>query len=409
MNSPDRSLILFVNALVTGHHEAAWRLPQAQPERLRDIGYYQEIARAAERGGFHAMFVADFFVFYPGVRYSPRWELDPLTLLSGVAQATERLGLIATGSATLSNAQDIARSFSTLDHVSGGRAAWNIVTNGEPHAAANFGQDKPVPHNQRYQVGADAVKDVLSLWRRGGEVPAPVQSHPVLVQAGSSPDGRDFASRYAEVVFTAQNTLADALAFRQDMLARAAAYQRLPGSLKVIPGISPAIGSTDEEARRKKRELDELIAPEASLAWMAGFGIDLGGCDLDGPLPPMLGDIDKFEGIKSRFGVIASVIERHRPSTVRALLHLLAGSRGHAALSGTPESIADLIANWFQHGGADGFMLMPHAFPTEFQLFVDEVIPLLRRRGLLPDGDPHAGLRARLGLPQQGLSTTGFH
>jgi len=396
-------LILLVNALVTGHHEAAWRLPQAQPERLRDIGYHQDIGRVAEAAGFHAMFVADFFVFNPGVRHSPRWELDPLTLLSGVAQVTERLGLIATGSATLSTPEEIARNFSSLDHVSGGRALWNIVTNGDPAAAANFGQDKPVPHHQRYQIGAKAVQDVLHLWRRGREVPAPVQSHPVLVQAGSSADGRDFASRYAELVFTAQNTQDEARAFRQDLLARAAAHGRKPGALKLIPGISPAIGSTVEEARRKKRDLDELIVPEASLAWLAGFGIELGTRDLDGPLPPILGNIDKFEGIKSRFGVIASVIERHRPSTVRDLLQLLAGSRGHATLSGTPESVADLIAEWFQQDAADGFMLMPHAFPSEFQLFADEVVPLLRRRGLLRNAEPQAGLRERLGLPIEGL------
>lgn len=403
MSSQDRSLILLVNALVTGHHEAAWRLPQAQPERLRDIGYHQDIGRSAEAAGFHAMFVADFFVFNPGVRHSPRWELDPLTLLSGVAQVTERLGLIATGSATLSTPEEIARSFSSLDHVSSGRALWNIVTNGDPVAAANFGQDKPVPHQQRYEMGARAVQEVLRLWRKGQDVPAPVQSHPILVQAGSSPDGRNFASRYAELVFTAQNTLDEARAFRHDLLARAAAHGRKPGNLKLIPGISPAIGSTVEEAHRKKRDLDELIVPEASLAWLAGFGIDLGSHDLDGPLPPILGDIDKFEGIKSRFGVIASVIERHRPRTVRGLLKLLAGSRGHATLSGTPESIADLIAEWFQQGAADGFMLMPHAFPSEFQLFADEVVPLLRRRGLLRDAEPRAGLRERLGLPIEGL------
>ncbi len=403
MTAQARSLILLVNAFVAGHHEGAWRLPQAQPERLRDIRYHQEIARLAETGGFHAMFVADFFVFNPGARHSPRWELDPLTLLSGVAQATERLGLIATGSATLSSPEEIARTFSTLDHVSAGRALWNIVTNGDPAAAANFGQDKPVPHQQRYQIGAQAVQEVLQLWRKGQDVPAPVQSHPVLVQAGSSSDGRDFASRYAELVFTAQNTIGEAHAFRHDLLTRAAAHGRKPGAVKLIPGISPAIGSTVEEARRKKRDLDELIVPEASLAWLAGFGIDLGAHDLDGPLPPILGDIDRFEGIKSRFGVIASVIERHRPTTIRALLQLLAGSRGHASLSGTPESIADLIAEWFQQGAADGFMLMPHAFPSEFQLFVDEVVPLLRRRGLLRNGERQAGLRERLGLPMEGL------
>ncbi|WP_144113960.1 LLM class flavin-dependent oxidoreductase [Paraburkholderia sp. BCC1886] len=403
-----RKMILFVNALVTGHHEAAWRLPDAQPERLRDIGYYQELARTAERGGFDAMFVADFFVFYPGVAHSPRWELDPLTLMAGVASATSSLGLIATGSATFAKAEEIARGFSTLDHVSNGRAAWNIVTNGEPQASANFGQDQPVAHAERYQLGARVVDDVLQLWRDGDRhddaraaVPRPVQGTPVLVQAGSSPDGRDFAARYADVVFTAQNTLADAIAFRTDMRERAQLYGRDPDSLKVIPGIGPSIGLTDLEAHEKKRALDALIAPEASLAWLAGFGVDLSSADLDGPLPPVLGDIEQFQGIKSRFGVIAGVIERERPKTVRALLHLLAGSRGHAAFTGTTEALAGKMHEWFEAGGADGFMFMPHAFPVDLNLFVEHVSPRLRELGLLRGPTPGQTLRQRLSLPER--------
>jgi N-acetyl-S-(2-succino)cysteine monooxygenase len=406
-----RKMILFVNALVTGHHEAAWRLPDAQPHRLRDIRYYQELAQTAERGGFDAMFVADFFVFYPGVAHSPRWELDPLTLMAGVACATSSLGLIATGSATFANADEIARGFSTLDHVSNGRAAWNIVTNGEPQASANYGQDQPIAHARRYRLGARVVDDVLQRWRgdaddaaghaadRGAAVPRPVQGTPVLVQAGSSPDGRDFAARYADVVFTAQNTLADAIAFRNDMRERARQYGRDPDSLKVIPGIGPSIGLTDAQAREKKRALDGLTAPEASLAWLAGFGVDLSGADMDGPLPPVLGDIDQFQGIKSRFGVIAGVIERERPKTVRALLHLLAGSRGHAAFTGTTDAFATHMQEWFEAGGADGFMFMPHAFPVDLDLFVEHVSPRLRERGLLNDPTPGQTLRQRLSLP----------
>lgn len=404
MSTTRQGLILFANALVTGHHEAAWRLPTAQAHRLRDITYYQQLAKTAERGGFHALFVADFFVFYEGVAHSPRWELDPLTLLAGVAAVTEQLGLIATGSTSFSSPVEIARAFSTLDHLSGGRAAWNIVTNGEPLAAANFGQDKPEPHALRYQRGAQAVNEVLQLWRGNSGVPRPLQQRPVLVQAGSSPQGRDFAAGFADVVFTAQNTLDDARQFRSDLRARAKLAGRAPGSIKVVPGISPSIGATQAEAQRKKAELDELIGPQASLAWLAGFGIDLSGCALDGPLPFSLGDLDAFEGIKSRYGVIAGVIERHRPRTVRALLHLLAGSRGHAALTGTPETIAAHIAHWYEQGGADGFMLMPHAFPEDLEVFVDHVVPLLRKRGLLKTFPQHSSLRQRLGLAELPLT-----
>ncbi|CAG9268073.1 LLM class flavin-dependent oxidoreductase [Paraburkholderia unamae] len=404
--SIDRKLILFVNALVTGHHEAAWRLPGAQPGRLRDIAYYQEIAQIAERGQFDAMFVADFFVFYPGVQHSPRWELDAVTLMAGVAATTSHLGLIATGSVTFSSPEEIARTFSTLDHVSNGRAAWNIVTTGEPAASANYGQTKPVPHAQRYARGAQTVEEVHALWRAGehgnARIPAPVQGRPLLVQAGSSPDGRDFAARYADVVFTAQNTLEAAREFRTDIRERARSNGRDPDSIKVIPGFSPSIGTTADEALRRKRELDALIAPEASLAWLAGFGIDLSGVALDAPLPAELGDIEKFEGIRSRFSVIAGVIERARPQTVRELLALLAGSRGHVAVSGTPADIAAHIEAWFRGEAADGFMLMPHVLTEDLETFVDEVVPLLARAGILRD--PSAGigqsqtLRERLGM-----------
>ncbi|SOE50830.1 LLM class flavin-dependent oxidoreductase [Orrella dioscoreae] len=407
-----RKLILFVNALVTGHHEAAWRLPSAEPERLRDLRYYQSLARTAEEGGFDAMFVADFFVFYPGVAHSPRWELDPLTLLAGVAQATRHLGLIATASATFGEAGELARSFATLDQLSRGRAAWNIVTNGEPQAAANYGQDTPIPHGERYARGDVVVRSVLAHWRNahaGNGMPPPVQPRPVLVQAGSSEQGRDFAARHADVVFTAQPTLAAGQAFRADLRQRAQAHGRSPDSIKVIPGISPSLAHTDGAAAARKQRLDALISPEASLGWLAGFGIDLSGHSLDGPLPAFLGDLSAFEGIKSRYGVITELIKQHRPASIRALLHLLAGSRGHASFTGTPRALAAYMTQWFDAGAADGFMLMPHAFPDDLAFFVEEVSPLLRRAGLIPAQQSQPGtLRERLGLPACALPSH-FH
>ncbi|MGC3983710.1 MAG: LLM class flavin-dependent oxidoreductase [Pseudorhodoferax sp.] len=400
MPSPaDDFPLLFANALVTGHHEAAWRHPDAEPGRLRDIGYYQALARTAERGGFDALFVADFFVYYPGIAHSPRWELDPLTVLAAVAAATERLGLIATASASFSAPEEIARAFATLDQLSAGRAAWNIVTNGEPRAAANFGLDRPVPHGERYARAQGAVEAVLALWAGApaSGVPAPVQPRPVLVQAGSSPDGRDFAARYADVVFTAQGTLEAGRAFRADLRARARAAGR-PDAPRVVVGLSPSIGTSRADALARKAALDALIPTEVSLAWLEGFGIALAGHDLDGPLPPQLGDVAQFEGIRSRFGVIADVIARERPPSVRALLHLLAGSRGHATVAGTPPDIADHIAAWHAGGAADGFMLMPHLLPTDLTLFVDTVVPLLQARGLRPAQPVDGTLRDRLGL-----------
>ncbi|KAF1023667.1 MAG: Nitrilotriacetate monooxygenase component A [Paracidovorax wautersii] len=389
--------LLFVNAFAAGHHEGAWRMPEAEPQRLREIGYYQELARTAELGGFDALFVADFFAYYPGIAHSPRWELDPLTVLAAAAAVTETLGLIATASAIFSPAMEIARAFSTLDHVSGGRAAWNIVTSGEPRAAANYGLDRVPPHAERYAQTAAVVQDVLALWRADGgeaDMPAPLQPRPVLVQAGSSPEGRDFAVRHADIVFTAQGTLASAQAFRADLHGRARALGRtsLP---RVVVGLSPSIGASRAEALRKKAELDALIVPEASLAWLEGFGIDLSGHALDGPLPPQLaGEGAAFEGIRSRLGVIAEVIARERPRTVRDLLARLAGSRGHASVAGTPEDIARHIHEWHGAGAADGFMLMPHLLPRDLTDFVDQVVPLLG----LPPPPQGKTLSERLGL-----------
>lgn len=408
MSTRTAPMTLLFNALVTGHHEAAWRQPGAQPHRLRELAYYQELAVTAEQGGFDAMFVADFFAFYPGVAFSPRWELDPLTLLSGVAAATTHLGIIATASTVFSSPRELATAFATLDQVSAGRAAWNIVTNGEPSAAANYGQANPITHHERYRLGVGVLDKVLAHWHEApvtGSVPPTVQQPPVLVQAGSSPDGRDFAARYADIVFTAQHTLEQARAFRLEMRDRARAHGRPADAIRIIPGISPALGHSDDQAAAYKAALDADIAPQASLAWLAGFGIDLSGHDLDDAVPAHLGDIDRFEGIKSRFAVIADIIALHQPRTIRELLHRLAGSRGHATFTGTPAALADWMQDWLDQEAADGFMLMPLAYPRDLDIFVQQVCPLLRARGLLrPPGGPRT-LRQRLGLPHRPIGT----
>lgn len=347
------------------------------------------------------MFIADFLTFYPVVEFSPRWELDPATLLAGVAATTREIGVIATASTVFAAPQELASTFATLDRVSGGRAAWNIVTNGEPMAAANYGQNEPIPHAERYRLGQGVVDSVLDLWRHAretGATPPPVQSPPVLVQAGSSPDGRDFAARYADLVFTAQHTLEQAKAFRAEMRERARAHGRAPDAIRIVPGISAALHHSEDEARAYKAALDADIAPEASLGWLAGFGIDLSGHDLDGPIPAHIGDIDRFEGIKSRFAVISGVIERYRPRTIRELLHRLAGSRGHASFTGTPAAFAEWVQAWWDEGAIDGFMLMPLVYPRDLDFFVEHVSPLLEARGLLRRSAGPTTLRERLGL-----------
>ncbi|MFG1403368.1 LLM class flavin-dependent oxidoreductase [Xanthobacter sediminis] len=408
-----RRLALFVNPLLCGHHEAAWRTPGAQPERIHSPDYYAEIARIAEKGRFDAMFMADFFAFNPAVKYSPRWELEPVTLFAAIARATSNLGFIATGSAIFADPVEIARTFATLDGVTGGRAAWNIVTSGDLAAAANYGFAAPIPHRERYRLGAEATSRVLALWdgiaEAPGEapVPRPVQGRPVLVQAGSSPDGRDFAARFAEVVFSAQWDMSHAQAFRRDLRARAVAHGRDPNSIRIVLGLAPTIAGTQAEARAKKQALDDLIVPAASLAWLDSFGIDLSAFDFDAPLPRRLGDIDLYEGIKSRFAVISDLADSTEPLTIRQLAGQLAGSRGHLSVVGTAEQVADTIEAWFTAEAVDGFMIMPQELPGDFSVFVDEVVPLLRRRGLVDADYRGSTLRDNLGLPLS-LRSAGF-
>lgn len=274
-------------------------------------------------------------------------------------------------------------------------------------AAANYGQDKPIPHAERYRLGQGIVENVLELWREArenGTAPATVQNPPVLVQAGSSPDGRDFAARYADLVFTAQHTLEQAKAFRAEMRERAQAHSRAPDAIRIVPGISAVLHHSDDEARAYKAALDADIAPEASLGWLAGFGIDLADHDLDGPIPEHIGDINRFEGIKSRFAVISGVIKQYKPQTIRELLYRLAGSRGHASFTGTPAAFVDWVQTWWEEGAVDGFMLMPLAYPRDLDFFVKHVSPLLIARRLLKPSRGVTTLRERLGLLPRQLS-----
>lgn len=429
-----RKLILGAEFHQSGDHEGGWRMPSAQPWRGTDLSYYQSLSRLAERGKMDFVFFADFLAYTPRIRQSIRWELEPLTLLAGVAAVTERIGLVATGSTLYTEPYNLARSFATLDHLSGGRAAWNIVTTGETATAGDFGHAQVVPHDQRYAHAHEYVALIRELWdswddaalvtdrdhsryadparvrpldydsgrhRVAGalNLPRPPQGHPVLVQAGSSEDGRNFAAAHAEMVFTAQPTLDYGQAFYQDMQRRVALAGRRPGSLKVVPGLLTVIGSTDEEARRLRNQLDDLLVPSVYANLLGSFGIDLSRFDLDDPVPENLGSVAGFEGIKSRLAIIEHLV-RHwgdKP-TIRQLIRRLAGSRGHFAVTGTPGKIAASIQTWFEQGAADGFIIKYSHLPGGIREFVDEVVPLLQRAGIYRNDYEGTTLREHLGL-----------
>lgn len=418
-----------------GHHEAAWRYPGSDPERLLDIRFYQELARRAEEATFDAVFLADGPALADNVRYASRFRLEPFTWLAALAAATERIGLVGTASTTYYEPYNLARLFASLDHLSRGRAGWNIVTTGAEQAAANFGLDAHPVHAERYARAREFLDVVSRLWdswedealvadqktglfadtdrihpidhdgpllkvRGPLNIPRTPQGRPVYVQAGSSEDGRAFAARHAEAVFTAHQTLASGREFSADIKARAAALGRDPRRLLVLPGISPFIGSTEAEARRLHEEFNELTQPEYSLQLLHRLlGLRLDAEALDKPVPRELIETRGERGNGSRFRLVLDIIDREQP-TVRQLTHRLAGARGHRVVAGTPEQIADQLQEWYEHGAADGFNVMPPWLPGGFELFAEHVVPILRRRGLFRTEYAGTTLREHYGLPR---------
>ncbi|MFF3214890.1 LLM class flavin-dependent oxidoreductase [Streptomyces sp. NPDC002886] len=431
MTAP-RTLHLNAFLMNAGHHDAAWRHPSSSPERITDLRYFQELARTAERGRLDSIFFADGVALWGKARYNAVGGFEPLTLLSAIAAVTEHIGLIATVSTTFNEPYNLARKFASLDHISGGRAGWNIVTSGSADEARNFNRDEHLEHNLRYERAREFLDVATKLWdsweddaivldKEGGvyadtdklhpaahkgeyfgvagplNVPRSPQGHPLLVQAGSSEDGKEFAAQYAEAVFTAQQTLADGQTFYKDLKSRLAKYGRSEDQLLVLPGIAPVIGSTEAEARALEQELTELQIPEYGLAQLSNMlNVDLTGLPLDGGLPDLPEERD-VNGNKSRFTLVAE-LARREGLTLRELIARLGAGRGHRVFAGTPEQIADQLEEWFTQGAADGFNIMAPVLPTGLTDFVDQVVPILQRRGLFRTEYTGRTLRENYGL-----------
>lgn len=426
-------LNLFVHG--RGHHETAWRHDGSTPRALTDIGYYQELAQAAEAARFDSIFFADALALGEEVESVAKGGLEPVTMLAALATVTEQIGLIATASTTYTEPYNLARQFATLDHISKGRIGWNIVTSWVQGAGPNFGYDQQIEHAQRYERAFEFMEVVTKLWdswaddavlddrafgryadrtrirdiRHAGpyykvagalNVPRSPQGRPVFVQAGSSATGRRFAAHYAEAVFTAHLEKRTAIEFYADLKTQAVALGRHSDQVVVLPGLSPVIGSTEEEAQRIWRDLNELSDPEVGLARLSNRfgGHDFSHLSLDRTLSPDdFPDPSTVQAAQSRAQVITQLVARERP-TLRQLLHSLAGARGHFTVAGTPEQIADVIEDWFRSRAADGFNIMPPILPALFTTFVDEVVPILRKRGLFRSDYEGRTLRERYGL-----------
>ncbi|HEY8533664.1 MAG TPA: LLM class flavin-dependent oxidoreductase [Micromonospora sp.] len=429
--------MLHLNAFLmgVGHHEAAWRLPESDPFAAYDVEHYKRLAQIAERGKLDSIFFADGPVLLNPVGRRPGSVLEPTVLLTAIAGATSHIGLIATASTTYNEPYNLARRFASLDHISGGRAGWNIVTTAGDEAARNFNLEAQPAHRERYERAAEFIEVSLKLWdswddaailgdKEGGRwgddnliyppkhrgrffrvdgplnVPRSPQGYPVLVQAGSSEDGKWLAAKYAEAVFTAQRTLEEAREFYRDLKRRTAEEGRDPDHIKILPGLVPIIGSTEAEARALEEELERLIVPEYALRQLAArLQIDPSKLDLDKELPDDLPSEDEIEGGKSRYTLIVNLARRER-LTVRQLLGRLGGGRGHRTFAGTPEQIADTIEEWYRAGAADGFNIMPAVLPSGLEAFVDHVVPILQRRGLFRTEYTGTTLREHYGLPR---------
>jgi FMN-dependent oxidoreductase (nitrilotriacetate monooxygenase family) len=438
-------LNLFINS--RGHHEASWRHPAASPLALTDIRYYQDLAQRAEAGLFDSIFLADVLALGEDVAQSARTWLEPITVLAAVAVATSRIGLVATASSTYTEPFNLARQFASLDHISDGRVAWNIVTSSLASAARNFGGESQLSHADRYARGEEFMRVVNALWdswaedaviddRTSGQyaradrvrpinhrgdfyqvagplnIPRCPQGRPVLVQAGSSDTGRRFAARHADAVFTACLGKVEAQEFYAHLKALVAAEGRVPEEVLILPGLSPMIASTEAEAQRMAREVDDLADVEVGRKrlsdWFGGY--DFSHLPLDRPLrPEELPNPDTVEAARSRTEIVLNLVRRDN-ATLRQVLAYFAAARGHFTTAGTPEQIAALIEDWFTDGAADGFNIMPPLLPTMLDVFSAEVIPLLQRRGLFRTAYEGKMLREHYGLawPKSRFTDTPF-
>ena len=417
-------------------HTAAWRYPGAFPDANFNFSHYKCFVRTLERGLFDAFFMADHLAVMNMPmnalkRSATVTSFDPLTLLPALATVTEHLGLIATASTTYNEPYHVARKFASLDHISEGRAGWNVVTSANPREAMNFGLEEHVEHGERYQRAREFFDVVTGLWDSWADdafirdvetgtyfdpekmhvlnhkgphlsvrgplnVARPVQGWPVIVQAGASDAGRQLAAETAEVVFSSANTLEDGQRYYADVKGRMEACGRSRDHMKILPGAFVVIGDTLAEAQAKKAKLDSLVHPDSGIATLSVLlGHDVSGFDLDGPLP----DLPDSNASKSGQQKLVEMAQR-KHMTVRQMAQYVGGSFSVLEFIGTPVTIADQMEEWLMTEGCDGFNAMFPYLPGGLDDFVDLVVPELQRRGLFRREYEGKTLRENLGLPR---------
>ena len=418
-------------------HAAAWRYPGAWPDANFNLKHIVRLAQTLERGKFDAFFMADHLAvlnmpMQALKRSATVTSFEPLTLLSALAMVTEHLGLIATASTTFDQPYHVARRFASLDHISNGRAAWNVVTTSNPDSAQNFGLEEHVEHDERYWRAREFISVVTGLWDSFAEdafirnvetgeyfdpsrmhvlnhvgphlsvrgpvnIARPVQGWPVIVQAGASEAGRQVAAETAEAIFANQRDIGEARDFSTDIRARMVRLGRNPEHMKILPGCFVVVGETAAEAREKRLRLDSLVHYDSAIAQLSiNLGCDASVFDPDGPLPEIPPSNASQSG-RDRMVALAA----REGLTVRQLAQRV-GGYGGLSMVGTPRSIADQMEEWLETGASDGFNIMFPYLPEGLDDFVDYVVPELQRRGLFRTEYEGKTLRENLGLPRPG-------
>jgi FMN-dependent oxidoreductase (nitrilotriacetate monooxygenase family) len=423
-----------------GMHTGAWMAREGDASDYLSASLYKDIARTAEAGKLHAVFLAEQMTNQEVGTERPCGALDTVTVLSLMAAVTERIGLVGTASTTYNQPYDLARRFSTLDHLSGGRVGWNSIATQNPTVIEQFGGGESLDHEARYTRADEFIDVVLKLWdsweegalvgdkstgvfgredlvheidhvgeffQVKGPLPFPrsPQGRPVIFQAGSSPLGRDQAAAFADAVFTAQHVLEDAVDFRTDMRNRAEAYGRDPERLKIIPGMSLILGATEAEAQERKDRLDEVFGTGPNLVKLARrVGLPVEVLELDEKFPAhLLGPDEDFKGsIGFRRSIVGLAVKEDL--TVRELIKSYGG--GHHQVVGTAEQVADAMQERLEAGAADGFTLMIDMLPSGVHDVVEMLVPELQRRGLFHKDYEHDTLRASLGVDAPALVPT---
>ena len=444
-STDNKQMHLFAMPMGSGAHVASWRHPLASGRAALSPAHYLEIGRIAERGLFDAVFFADAqgYRAMPGRDAFSRLSslsIDPVTMLGSLAMATSRVGLVATLSTSYNEPFSVARRMATLDFMSGGRAGWNVVTAQSENEAHNFGREAHYGHDERYARASEFVDVARGLWdtwaddavvmdredgrffdpdkvnalRHEGDffkvegpltTGRPPQGHPVVVQAGSSPQGLDLAARQADAVFTSHPMRESAVAFYNDLKARVVAAGRPADSLRILTAIQPTVAETEAEAKAIAQELNELIHPDVALAQlsMQFGGFDFSPYDLDGPLPHVPDNIVS-RGSQQR---IVEYAAKEGLSLVQIARYVAAGRTSHT-IAGTGAQVADLLADWFAAGAADGFVIAAPISPVMFERFVDLVVPELQKRGLFRTEYAGETLRDHLGLERPAAHQTGI-